>query len=46
MIFGSSKSMEADKILKVVEDAFHHHYFIIDFIISDDDSTLWYLHDH
>ena len=32
--------MEADKILRVVEDAFQHHYFIIDFIISDDDSTL------
>ena len=37
---GSSKSMEASAILKMVEDAFYNCFFIIDVIVSDDDSTM------
>ena len=37
---GSSKSMEASAILKMVEDAFYYHFFIIGVIVSDDDSTM------
>ena len=37
---GSSKSMEASEILKMVEDAFYNCFFIIDIIVSDDDSTM------
>ena len=37
---GSSKSMEASAILKMVEDAFYNRFFIIDVIVSDDDSTM------
>ena len=37
---GSSKSMEASAILKMVEDAFYNRIFIIDFIVSDDGSTM------
>ena len=37
---GSSKSMEAAAILKMVEDACYNCFFIIDVIVSDDDSTM------
>ena len=37
---GSSKSMEASAILKMVEDAFYNNFFIIDIIVSNDDSTM------
>ena len=37
---GSSKSMEAYAILKMVEDALYNRFFIIDFIVSDDGSTM------
>ena len=37
---GSSKSMEASAILKMVEDAHYNRFFIIDAIVSDDDSTM------
>ena len=37
---GSSKSMEASAILKMVEYAFYNRFFIIDVIVSDDDSTM------
>ena len=37
---GSSKSMEASAILKMVEDAFYNRFIIIDVIVSDDDSTM------
>ena len=37
---GSSKSMEASAILKMVEDAYYNRFFIIDLIVSDDDSTM------
>ena len=37
---GSSKSMEASAILKMVEDAFYNRLFIIDVIVRDDDSTM------
>ena len=32
--------MDADAILKIVEDAFHHRRFIIDVIVSNNDSTM------
>ena len=35
-----SKSMEADEIMKMVEDAFRHRCFIIYFIVSDYGSTI------
>ena len=31
---GSSKSMEASDILKMVEDAFYNRFFIVDVIVS------------
>ena len=37
---GSSKSMEASAILKMVEDAFYNLFFIIDVIVSNNDSTI------
>ena len=37
---GSSKSMEADEILNMVEDSFHHGCFTIDVIVRNDDSTM------
>ena len=37
---GSSKSMEASAILKMVEDAFYNCFFTIDVIVSDDDITM------
>ena len=37
---GSSKSMEASDILKMVEDAFHNQFFIADVFVSDDESTM------
>ena len=37
---GSSKSMEASDIFKMVEDAFYNRFFIVDGIVSDDDSTM------
>ena len=37
---GSSKSMEASAILKMVEDSFYNRFFIIDVIVSNDDSTM------
>ena len=37
---GSSKSMEASAILKMVEDAFYNCFFIIDVIVSDNDGTI------
>ena len=37
---GSSKSMEASAILKMVEDAFLNRFFIIDVIVSNDDNTM------
>ena len=37
---GSSKSMEASTILKMVEDAFYNRFFIIDVIFSDNYSTI------
>ena len=37
---GSSKSMEASAILKMVEDAYYNRFFIIDVIVSDDNSTM------
>ena len=37
---GSSKSMEASSILKMVEDAYYNCFFIIDVIVSNDDSTM------
>ena len=37
---GSSKSMEASTILKIVEDAFYNQFFIVDGIVSDDNSTM------
>ena len=37
---GSSKSMEASAILKMVEDAFLNRFFVIDIIVSDDDRTM------
>ena len=35
---GSSKSMEASAILKMLEDAFYNRFFIIDVIVSNNDS--------
>ena len=32
--------MEADEIMKMVEDEFRHHYFTIDVIVIDDDNTM------
>ena len=37
---GSSKSMEASTILKMVEDAYYNRFFIIDVIVSNDYSTV------
>ena len=37
---GSSKSMEASAILKMVEDSFLNRFFVIDIIVSNDDSTM------
>ena len=37
---GSSKSIEASAILKIVENALYNHFFIIDVIVSDDDSKM------
>ena len=37
---GSSKSMEASDILKMVEDALYNLFFIIYAIVSDNDSTI------
>ena len=37
---GSSKSMEASAIPKMVEDAFYNRFFIIDVIFSNYDSTI------
>ena len=37
---GSSKSMEASAILKIVEDAFYNRFFIIDVLVADDGSTM------
>ena len=37
---GSSKSMEASDILKMVEDAFYNRFFIVNVIISNDDKTM------
>ena len=37
---GSSKSMEASAILKMVEDAFYNCFFIIDVIVSDNEITM------
>ena len=37
---GSSKSMEASAVLKMVEDAFYNRFSIIDVIVRDDDSTM------
>ena len=37
---GSSESMEASAVLKMVEDAFYNRFFIIDVIVSNDDSTM------
>ena len=37
---GSSKSMEAVAILKMVEDAYYNRFFIIDVIVSGNDSTM------
>ena len=38
--YGSSKSMEADEILKMVEYLFLHNCFIIDVTVSADDKTM------
>ena len=43
---GSSKSMEAGGILKMVEDAFRHICFIIDVILSYYDRTMWDVLNH
>ena len=43
---GSSKSMEAYAILKMVEDALYNCFFIIDVIVSEDKSTMQYLLKH
>ena len=37
---GSSKSMEASAILKMVEDTFYNRFLIVEVIVSDDDSTM------
>ena len=37
---GSSKSMEASVIMKMVEDAFLNRLFVIDIIVSNDDSMM------
>ena len=37
---GSSKSMEASTILKMVEDAFYNRFFIVDVIVSDECITM------
>ena len=37
---GSSKSMEASVILKMVENAFLNCFFVIDIIVSDNDRTM------
>ena len=37
---GSSKSMEASAIMKMVEDALYHFFLFIDVIVSDDDSSI------
>ena len=37
---GSSKSMEAAAILKMVEGAYYNRFFIIDVIVSNNDSTM------
>ena len=37
---GSSKSMEASYILKMVEYAYYNRFFIMDVIVSDNDSTM------
>ena len=37
---GSSQSIEASAILKMVEDAFYNRFIIIDVIVSDDDTTM------
>ena len=38
---GSSKSMEASAILKMVEDALYNRFFIIYVIVSNNDSMMW-----
>ena len=43
---GSSKSMETDAILNMVEDAFRHCCFIIVVIVSENDSTMQYVFKH
>ena len=43
---GSSKSMEASEILKMVEDAFYNRFFIIDVIVINNDSTMQTLLKH
>ena len=37
---GSSKSMEASAVLKMVEDALYDQFFIVDVLVSDNDSTM------
>ena len=37
---GGSKSMDADEIMKMVEDSFRHRCFIIDVIIIGENSKL------
>ena len=37
---GSSKSMEASAVLKIVQDAFYNRFFIVDVIVSDDYSSI------
>ena len=37
---GSSKSMEASAILKMLENAFYNRFFIIDVIVRDYESTI------
>ena len=37
---GSSKSMEASAILKMVEDAFYNQFFVVDVIVSDNNGTM------
>ena len=43
---GSSKSMEASAILKMLEYAFYNGFFIIDIIVRNDDSTMRYVLKH
>ena len=37
---GSSKSIEASTIMKMVEDAFYNIFLIIDVIVRNNDSTM------